>query len=146
MIHLQPEKASKFISHPQAENLTTGFTADLTIPVQSQTTLEVPTKRRRTSPSTDSDILLQQGKTSTLPSPPRTILKPPPPPLSFIPPPSSFSKFSTNPLLCQSVFVDSSSILANNHSIPSLPILTKTQEFIHASLSRAICDEQLQKI
>ena len=57
--------------------------------------------------------------------------------MSFIPPPSSFSKFSTNPLLRQSVFVDSSSILANNHSIPPLPILTKTQEFIHASLSRA---------
>ena len=136
--HLPPDKASKFISHPHAGSVITGFSADLAIPAHPQTIIEAPAKRRRTSPSTDSDTRIQQGKTTTPPPPSRTILNPTPPQtLNFIPYPSSFSKFSASPLLRPSIFVDSSSILANNHSIPTMPILAKTREFIHASLSRA---------
>ena len=68
--HLLPDKASKFIGHPHAGSVITGFSADLAIPAHPQTIPKVPAKRRRTSPSTDSNIQIQQGKTTTPPPPP----------------------------------------------------------------------------
>ena len=149
--HLQPEKASKFISHPQAGNLTTGFTADLTIPVHSQTTQEVPAKKRRTSPSTDNEIPLQQGKTSTPPPPPRTILKLPPP-IEFYSSPFTIFQVQYKPSFT-SVSFCRLFIHIGEQPLDTTPANTYKDTRVHPRLLISshleqlyFCDEQLQKI